>query len=406
MPLVVYASAAIGNSACLEIKRGWREYARFWLAIVGDPGDKKSPALAKVECVIEERQHALHAAWEAEREQWRQNGSEGSEPRLSQLYTTDATIEALGDLLHDNPRGILVTRDELSGWALAMNEYKRRGADRQHWLALWSGAALMVNRRSRSRPLYVEHPFVSVVGGIQPDVLGELCDERGRNDGFVHRLLFVYPDRMRRAWTDAEIADEAYTPVRKLFDALYARDGAEPCVVSFTSAARDLWREIMNALYAEAEALDFPDALRGPWAKLEGYIARLALVVHLMRVAFDSTLHAERCDETSLGAAADIADYLKSHLRRVYARLIARPEDTRLLRIVAWIRDHGGACSARDLYRAGVASITTSDAAEVVLTDIAGRGWGRTELTPNAHGKVTLRLTLHNPTADIMAGGV
>jgi Protein of unknown function (DUF3987) len=158
MPLLVYASAAIGNSACLEIKGGWCEYARFWLAIVGDPGDKKSPALAKVQHVIEERQHAQHATWEAACARWRQDGKDSDEPRLGQLFTTDATIEALGDLLHENPRGMLVTRDELSEWALAMNEYKRRGADRQHWLALWSGAPLMVNRRSRRRPLYVKHP--------------------------------------------------------------------------------------------------------------------------------------------------------------------------------------------------------------------------------------------------------
>jgi hypothetical protein len=285
-----------------------------------------------------------------------------------------------------------------------MNEYKRRGADRQHWLALWSGAALMVNRRSRSRPLYVEHPFVSVVGGIQPDVLGELCDERGRNDGFVHRLLFVYPDRKRRAWTDAEIADEAYEPVRRLFDALYARDAHEPLVVTFTTRARDLWREIMNALYAEAEAPDFPDAVRGPWAKLEGYIARLALVVHLMRAAFDPTISDERCDEKSLGAAADLAEYLKSHLRRVYARLIARPEDIRLLRIVAWIRDHGGSCTVRDLYHASVAGIMTADAADAALTDIVGRGWGQTELSPNAHGRPTMRVTLHDSTISNMPG--
>jgi hypothetical protein len=116
MPLLVYASAAIGNSACLEIKRGWREYARFWLAIVGDPGDKKSPALAAVHRMIEDLQRAHHATWETERERWRREGSEGSEPPLTQLYTSDATIEALGDLLHDNPRGILVTRDELAGW--------------------------------------------------------------------------------------------------------------------------------------------------------------------------------------------------------------------------------------------------------------------------------------------------
>jgi hypothetical protein len=394
-PLLVYASAAIGNSARIELKRGWREHARLWLAIVGEPGDRKSPAIAAVHRLVEERQRAHHAAWRAECEQARAAGSEGGEPVLRQLYTSDATIEALADILHLNRRGVLVTRDELSGWALSMNEYKKRGADRQQWLQLWSGAALMVNRRSRHQPLYVEHPFVSVVGGIQPDVLGALCDERGRNDGFVHRLLFVYPDRVRREWTDAEIPDAAYDPVRRVLDALYARDGDEPLVVTLTTRARALWREIVNALYAEADAPDFPDALRGPWAKLEAYVARLALVLHLTRAALDGGISAAHCDETSLAAAADIVAYLKSHARRVYARLIARPEDVRQLRILSWIREHGGACTARDLARARVAGIASADDARAALTEIASRGWGRTELAPNAHGRPTLRITLY-----------
>jgi hypothetical protein len=210
---------------------------------------------------------------------------------------------------------------------------------------------------------------------------------------------------MRRKWTDAEIADEAYAPLRALFDALYARDGNEPLVVTFTSRARDLWREIMEALYAEADAPDFPDALRGPWAKLEGYMARLALVVHLMRTAFDAKISAGRCDEQSLGAAADIADYLKSHLKRVYARLIARPEDVRLLRIVAWIRDHGGASTVRDLVRASVAGIRTTEDAQAALAEVEGRGLGRTETISNAHGRPTVRFTLYDPTPDKTAGG-
>lgn len=398
LPLLVYAGAAIGNSAYIEIKRGYREYARLWLAIVGEPGDRKSPALAAVHALVEERQRALYAEWAAARDD-DDDGNESSAPPLTQLYTSDTTIEALGDLLRTSRRGVIMLRDELAGWALAMNQYKQRGADRQLWLSLWSGAPLLVNRRNRAgRPLYVDRPFVSVVGGIQPDVLGTLADERGRNDGFIHRLLFVYPDRAGvRRWTDAEIGDEAYAPMRALFAALYARDPeTAPLAVTFTSKARELWREIANALYAEADAADFPDALRGPWAKLEAHVARLALVIHLMRAALDpgAVRDEARCDAESLAAAADVADYLKSHARRVYARLGARPGDVRALRLVGWLRDHGGTASARDLMRAGVIGLTTSDEARSALADLAARGWGQLATLANSHGAETVRFTL------------
>jgi hypothetical protein len=67
-----------------------------------------------------------------------------------QLYTTDATLEALIQLLHQNPRGLLFVRDELTAWVLGMNQYRGgRGADRQQWLSLWNGADLIVHRKIR-----------------------------------------------------------------------------------------------------------------------------------------------------------------------------------------------------------------------------------------------------------------
>ena len=46
-------------------------------------------------------------------------------PQLQQVFTTDTTIEALNLCLESNPDGIAVNRDELTGWVLAMNEYKQ-----------------------------------------------------------------------------------------------------------------------------------------------------------------------------------------------------------------------------------------------------------------------------------------
>jgi uncharacterized protein DUF3987 len=69
-----------------------------------------------------------------------------------QLYTTDAELEALIQLLHQKPRGLLFVRDELAGWILGMNIYKHsRVNDRQHWLSLWNGADILVNRKTRKK---------------------------------------------------------------------------------------------------------------------------------------------------------------------------------------------------------------------------------------------------------------
>lgn len=50
----------------------------------------------------------------------------------------DATVEKLGELLNDNPRGLIQVRDELAGW-LAPLDQEGREQDRAFWLECWNG---------------------------------------------------------------------------------------------------------------------------------------------------------------------------------------------------------------------------------------------------------------------------
>jgi hypothetical protein len=124
-----------------------------------------------------------------------------------------------------------------------------------------------------------------------------------------------------------------------------------------------------------------------------------------MRCAFDASIDATQCDHVSLGAAADLVDYFKTHAQRVYARLIARPQDVRLLRVVSWTKEHGGHCTPREVVRAGVSGIKTTAEAEAILAEIAANCWGRYETIPNPRGKDTMRLMLYDPTPDTKAEG-
>ena len=47
--------------------------------------------------------------------------------------TNDATIQKLGELLRDNPTGLLLYRDELSGWLSSLRQEGRDG-DREFFL--------------------------------------------------------------------------------------------------------------------------------------------------------------------------------------------------------------------------------------------------------------------------------
>jgi hypothetical protein len=47
------------------------------------------------------------------------------EPKPRRHKTEDATVEKLSELLMENPRGILLHRDELSGWLRSLDKQGR-----------------------------------------------------------------------------------------------------------------------------------------------------------------------------------------------------------------------------------------------------------------------------------------
>jgi len=319
------------------------------------------------------------------------------EPTMAQIITTDTTIEALGDVLDRNPRGLIVFRDELTGWALSMDQYKNtRGADRQSWLSFWNGATVIVNRKNRKDPIILHDPLVCVCGSLPPDVLNDLSDERGREDGFIHRILFTNPDPIQKAWTEEETSEEATKNLDMIFQKLFTleheldeNDNPGPIVIQFSQKGRKVWKEYINDHYKEQEDPLFPDNLRGPWAKMEGYAARLALILQYLRWACDEA-NDNYVDEVSMSGAADIIDYFKSHAKRIYDRLKATPEDKKVQSAVEWIRKRGGTSSVRDFVTYRVAGIKTSKEAKNLFSDIQDRGFGKVE--EGARNNVTIRL--------------
>jgi len=53
---------------------------------------------------------------------------------------------------------------------------------------------VQVHRKTRKELIVLDNPLVGVAGPLPPDIVGVLADERGREDGFVHQLLFACPD--------------------------------------------------------------------------------------------------------------------------------------------------------------------------------------------------------------------
>jgi hypothetical protein len=266
-----------------------------------------------------------------------------------------------------------------------MDQYRRREADRQRWLSFWNGAPVIVNRKSRPQPIVLDNPLVCIAGCIAQDTLEELSDARGRDDGFIHRILFAYPDPMPAHWTAAAVSDQTLQGYAAVYEGLWTLKGdlgqaggrpPPPMELGFTAQGRVAFIAFAEALYAELADPALPDYLRGPWSKYDGGAgARLALIVHLCRVVTGEA-DSEAVDAHSVRAAIALVDYFKAHARRVYQRLRATRADQRAETALRWLQAHGGACTVRDLQRHRVSGVTRASQAEKLLRDLVDLGAG------------------------------
>src|SRR5262249_22417223 len=98
-------------------------------------------------------------------------------PVLRRVVTADVTIEKLGQMLEDNPRGLLVARDELAAWFNSFTRYKGKagGSDLPAWLEMHRGGTLVIDRKNGDRPtLFIPRAAVGVTGTIQPGSLSRI----------------------------------------------------------------------------------------------------------------------------------------------------------------------------------------------------------------------------------------
>ena len=122
-----------------------------------------------------------------------ETAEEPPEPLKPRLWISDVTIEKAAELLANRPGGLLLYRDELSGWFTSMGRYSGgSGADRAFWLETYNGDRYRVDRKI-SGEIDVPHAAAAILGGIQPDRVKELALE-GQRDGLAARFMWVWPD--------------------------------------------------------------------------------------------------------------------------------------------------------------------------------------------------------------------
>jgi hypothetical protein len=110
--------------------------------------------------------------------------------------TNETSIQSMTVLQNQNPRGVLVFRDELTG--LLVKWDREDGADeRAYFLEGWNGNGSYTDCKISRGITDAKQICISLLGGIQPDKLNRYLYQalQGNNDGLMQRLqLAVWPD--------------------------------------------------------------------------------------------------------------------------------------------------------------------------------------------------------------------
>lgn len=362
-------AGVLGNKVCIYPKQNddWKIIPNLWGAVIGRPSAMKSPAMKAALKPLKAIEDGFKESYEedlidyetdkvvsklatkkAEKEATEaieknnrneaarliaeSNASAVELPAMQRLIVNDTTIEKLGELLAQNPHGLLVVRDELFGWLsrLMKEEYQ---ADRAFYLECFDGDATYKVDRIMRGSMVIEHCTLSLVGGIQPSKIAPLV--RGAvsgqsDDGLIQRLqLVVWPDDSKTwKWLDRRPDADAQQAYEKLFSALLAY---KPLIVGhkFSLEAQQLFVEWMQELQLKARHEDTTPIMESYLLKLPKSVSALALIFELTsRVDVEGNIEENMLvNESAVAMALDWSDYLISHAERLFSSAKTRVID-------------------------------------------------------------------------------
>ena len=435
---VACLAGAVNRRATIQPKKadsGWVVTPNLWAGIVAQPGRMKSPVLgafteplARIESkwrVEYESEIEEFESWESEhelreqawREQYKAAHKKGASPPirpddrrikpvLRRLIANDPTFEALHSILSENTTGVLLVRDELSGWLAVLDKPGREG-ERQFFLESWNGdKAFTVDRIGRGT-IHVPALCLSVLGGIQPgrlrQYLADAVKDGPGNDGLFQRLqVIVWPD-FSKTWTlvDRPPNRGAAENVARVYERLAELSPDDPTRFRFADDAQELFYTWWPELEHKINQGDLHPALTAHLSKYRSLMPSLALLFALAD-AKDLSLAGEVSLVHTRQAAA-WCDYLEGHARRIYGCLVS-PElhAARELGEKITRKKLPAEFSTREIYLKGWSGLSTPDEARSALRVLEDSGWVRPVVTGEREGRPSERWQINPKVLEVM----
>jgi hypothetical protein len=401
---MVALGATIGRRVGIkpQMRTDWIEVPNLWGAFVGRPGWLKSPAMGEAlkplhhleAQAIKKNEEALQVylaelgAFKArqqvklslEKEALKKDPNnkpkidlddEPRKPPNIRYRTNDSSYESLGELLIDNPTGILVERDELIS-LLRHLDHEEQSVARGFYLSSWSGTQPYTFDRIGRGHRHIEAMCLSVLGNTQPARISEYVRRANRDgaggDGLIQRFgLLVWPDAFpdwknvdeypdsgarENAWAVFERASELDLQKAMAMGASQGKFDKVPAF-HFDEAALAEFEEFRAELERRVRSGELSPAFEGHVAKYRKLAPALALINHIADSGDGPVT------QTSLLRALSFVTYLESHARRVYGST-SESELAAARSILKRIQngDLQDGFTARDIHQRGWAHLT------------------------------------------------
>lgn len=389
----------------------WTVIPNLWGAVVGNSGVMKSPTLAAALSPIKKLQAAAYDVFNKAKSEYDaqaelakleqsvnksaaraklkkdktadvknllQSGETDDAPILMRYITNNASYEALGELLMENPNGLLVESDEIIGLLKQLDAGGQEVARSFYLTAADGDKPYTFDRIMRGKGLHIDALCLSIIGGIQPGVLAEYVRQATGGgagaDGLLQRFgLMVYPD-ISPNWEEVDrypdsTAREAVNLLAERLDSLNpAEIGAEVDpyggvpFLRFDDAAQVLFSEWRASLETRLRSGEDHPAIVSHLSKYRKLIPSLALINHLCDTRQGAV------GESALLRAIAFSEYLESHAQRIYS-YATRPDidaaKTLLKRLASGKLPD--VFKMRDIYRAGWAGLETPHKAQSAI---------------------------------------
>jgi hypothetical protein len=306
-------SGAIGNSVRISPREGWTVPPFIWQIIIAISGYGKSPVINLLLKHPQDLQAEHYKDY-----QTRLRGYEAAlhkanreadvivpeKPRLRHYLVSDTTVEALANVFNDDPRGVVLHKDELSGLISGLNQYRSgKGNDLQHYLELFDATPWKIDRKTGV--IFVPNTGASIIGGIQPRVMSKAFDIDAFNDGLLPRFLLLNSETKPLKFSRQGITERELSYWYSLLDNCYAlpleivkSDFVKPIILILNQGALDLFERFHNDL-GEIEPF-LSDQTKIFIPKLITYCLKFCGILHVIKSFsksnFTSTIEEETTD--------------------------------------------------------------------------------------------------------------